>query len=255
MPSEQPGQTQVRVQIQATWPDLFAEEPAHRLSLRFYPRNGTPFERYLEGNVERGSVTVPAGAYTGVIALNESITDTAWWDGALTFTHPDDFDRFSAVATDTDLPLLASWSAAGLDLRADTSLYIELRPLACRLETQIDFSAQTEVRSFTATLAGLPARVSLASGTMEGTADRTFTTTSLRAFIPAAALSLRLTATLSDGRTCTWPDQSVLTTSASGGFHLRIPATGSLPEPTFANPTIPGTGVGIDPWPEQTIDL
>ncbi|MDD3107873.1 MAG: DUF5119 domain-containing protein [Alistipes sp.] len=72
------------------------QEYVHRVSLRFFPRNGgAPFERYLETNVFEGEINVPVGEYA-VIVYNESVEDVNYWNGRVVFSHPNDFKAFSA---------------------------------------------------------------------------------------------------------------------------------------------------------------
>lgn len=69
----------------------------HRVSLRFFPEDGSPvFERYLEGNIFEGTVRVPVGRYD-VVVMNESVSDVLYWEDAMTFSDVDDFDSFAAT--------------------------------------------------------------------------------------------------------------------------------------------------------------
>jgi len=77
-------------------------DQVHRVSIRFYPTDGSaPFDRYLEQNVVDGVIDVPIGSYK-VIVFNETIDDTPWWSGAITFTDADNYDKFTAHAVPND---------------------------------------------------------------------------------------------------------------------------------------------------------
>jgi hypothetical protein len=77
----------------------------HRVSLRFFSKEKDSrlpvFDLYMEGNVTEGKISVPAGKYS-VIVFNESVDDHAYWDGAITFTDINSFDRFAANAVPFD---------------------------------------------------------------------------------------------------------------------------------------------------------
>ncbi|MDR2935761.1 MAG: DUF5119 domain-containing protein [Rikenellaceae bacterium] len=91
-----------RSNIPVTEADLTGGSHVHRVSLRFYPEDGSPvFERHLEGNIFEGQVELPVGRYR-VIAMNESVDDVSYWEDAITFSDADDYDRF--VATINPLP-------------------------------------------------------------------------------------------------------------------------------------------------------
>ncbi|MFI3286524.1 MAG: DUF5119 domain-containing protein [Rikenellaceae bacterium] len=106
--TECPGDNQksaaleVSVDWSATGYDIYSEEEfIHRVSFRFFPKNGDkPFDRFLEDNVESGVIEVPAGEYS-VVVFNESIDDV-YWQGAIEFENVDDYSLFAAVLADED---------------------------------------------------------------------------------------------------------------------------------------------------------
>ena len=68
----------VRLYVDVNWdnsgisPTKIAVDDVHRVSLRFFPKDGSePFERYLETNVYGGYIEVPIGDYS-IMAMNES---------------------------------------------------------------------------------------------------------------------------------------------------------------------------------------
>lgn len=104
-----------------------ADDYVHRVSLRFFPKNGNePFEQYLETSVYTGTVDLPIGSYS-IMAMNESILDTYWAD-FVTFSNVNDFNQISATILPINslaheyycpsagenfistLPKMASWS-------------------------------------------------------------------------------------------------------------------------------------------------
>ncbi|MDR2911014.1 MAG: DUF5119 domain-containing protein [Bacteroidales bacterium] len=69
----------------------------HRVSLRFYPEDGSPvFENHLESNIFQGQLELPVGRYK-VIVMNESVSDISYWEDAITFSDANDYDRFAAT--------------------------------------------------------------------------------------------------------------------------------------------------------------
>lgn len=80
------------------------EEYIHRVSFRFFPLDGsTPFDRYLEGDVESGVIEVPVGSYS-IVIFNESIYDT-YWQNAILFENVDSYELFAATIVDEDREL------------------------------------------------------------------------------------------------------------------------------------------------------
>jgi len=82
-------------------------EQVHRVTLRFYPTDGSPcFDRFMEANVIADTIELPVGDYN-VIVFNESVDDTPWWAGAITFTDDGNYNNFAAHAVsypDTQWP-------------------------------------------------------------------------------------------------------------------------------------------------------
>ncbi len=71
------------------------EDYIHRVSLRFFPLDGSAaFDRYLEDDIEQGSINVPMGEYS-VVVFNESIDDP-YWQSAIEFENADSYTLFSA---------------------------------------------------------------------------------------------------------------------------------------------------------------
>ncbi len=86
-----------RSNIPVSEADLTGGEWVHRVSIRFYPLDGSPvFERYLEGNIFEGTIEVPPGSYR-VIAMNESVEDIRYWENSISFSDVDNYDTFSAT--------------------------------------------------------------------------------------------------------------------------------------------------------------
>ena len=81
----------------------------HRVSIRFFPKDGSPaFDRYLEEpDITNGVIEVPIGKYS-VIVFNETVDDVAWWDGAITFTDINSYEKFAAHAVPYDQAQLAA---------------------------------------------------------------------------------------------------------------------------------------------------
>ncbi len=149
--------------IPITPDDPTGGEHVHRVSLRFFPHDGSPvFDRYLEGNIFEGTVEVPMGKYD-VVVMNESVNDVYWRD-AITFSDINDFDNMSAtinpMAT-ADItarfpfytpedgerviiePLrLASWSIRDFDVTSD--LVIASRSTRGTRGTRSETRAETE---------------------------------------------------------------------------------------------------------------
>ena len=88
----------------------------HRVSLRFFPKDGSPaFDRYLETNVIEGVIAVPIGEYS-VVVFNESVYDI-YWEDAIYFTEIDDYNNFAAnIVTDdaSNYPLYTPLSGENL---------------------------------------------------------------------------------------------------------------------------------------------
>lgn len=112
------------------------EEYVHRVSLRFYPKDGSEvFDRYLEGNITEGNIEVPVGKYS-VVVFNESIYDP-YWSKSVFFTDVNDYSKFAAHVINDDVTLypfydsipgetvvveplrLASWSLDNFEVTAD----------------------------------------------------------------------------------------------------------------------------------------
>lgn len=73
---------------------------AHRVSIRFFPEDGTSaFDRYLEDNVSEGVINVPEGIYS-VIVYNEAVDDV-YWNDAVRFDDTNDYNLFSANIVET----------------------------------------------------------------------------------------------------------------------------------------------------------
>ena len=131
-----------RIYVDVNWsnsginPTKVASDDVHRLSLRFFPKDGSePFERYLETSVYGGYIEVPKGDYS-IMAMNESVTGTYLKDF---FTFPDinDFDKIAATVVDDDpskynfytptadeqfmkaARMLASWSTDSFEVTQD----------------------------------------------------------------------------------------------------------------------------------------
>ncbi|MFI3280516.1 MAG: DUF5119 domain-containing protein [Rikenellaceae bacterium] len=80
------------------------EDYIHRVTFRFFPLDGsTPFDRYLEDDVESGTIYVPIGSYS-VVIFNESIYDT-YWQNTITFEDVDSYDLFAAKIADQSADL------------------------------------------------------------------------------------------------------------------------------------------------------
>jgi len=121
-------------------------EQVHRVTLRFYPTDGSPFfDKFMEANVIADTIELPVGEYK-IIVFNESVDDTPWWAGAIYFTDDDNYDLFAAHAVPYDPTLwpqafpfytaapgetilggpdprrLASWSLGYFDVTTDMVL-------------------------------------------------------------------------------------------------------------------------------------
>lgn len=102
----------------------------HRVSLRFFPTDGsTPFDRYLEGDVQSGVINVPIGEYS-VVIFNESIYDPYWSD-AIVFEDVDSYELFAAEIVDQDAELYDFYSPAD-----DERLSVEVLQLSsCSIDS------------------------------------------------------------------------------------------------------------------------
>lgn len=105
-PLEDESAVTARIPVKIDWSEsnipVSEDDPSgggyvHRVSLRFYPEDGSPvFEQYLEGNIFEGEVLVPVGRYK-VIVMNESAEDTSYWEDAIVFSDVDSFSDFAAT--------------------------------------------------------------------------------------------------------------------------------------------------------------
>ncbi len=107
---EQSGYS-AEIEVSVDW-SLSGYDPAarsdenyiHRVSFRFFPLDGSePFDRYLENDVERGTIFVPEGEYS-VVVFNESIDDS-YWKQAIRFEDCDNYTRFAAELVDQNSEL------------------------------------------------------------------------------------------------------------------------------------------------------
>lgn len=193
------------VPVKADWsqsglsvPQSSGSGDVHRLSLRFFPKNGSAaFDRYLEGNVTEGSVEVPIGKYS-VVAYNEAVTDP-YWANSVFFTDADDYSKFAANIKTADIsaysfydplpgevlvaePLrLASWSLDNLEITKDmvqnacgsngnvtTALTgITMRPLTRQVTVQAAVQNLSSAQFMQGALRGLADKVYMATGTTE----------------------------------------------------------------------------------------
>ncbi len=96
---------EVSVDWSATGFELYGtDEYIHRVSFRFFPLDGsTPFDRYIEDDVESGTIEVPQGSYS-VVVFNESIYDS-YWSNAILFEDVDSYELFAAEIVDEDRTL------------------------------------------------------------------------------------------------------------------------------------------------------
>ncbi len=124
----------------------------HRVSLRFFPKNGDPcFERYIgDGHsLIDGMIDVPIGEYS-VIVMNESISDT-YWEGtqsggaqSLFFENTDNYLNFAAyVKTQSSSPAGYYW-----DESYDNNLFIN-SPLRLATWSLDDFEVTEEMVNYT----------------------------------------------------------------------------------------------------------
>ena len=131
-----------RIYVDVNWdnsginPTKVAFDDVHRVSLRFFPKDGSePFERYLETNVYGGYIEVPMGDYS-IMAMNESVKGI-YLKEFFKFTDIDDFDKIAATVVDDDpskytfytpssdeqfmkaARMLASWSTNAFEVTQD----------------------------------------------------------------------------------------------------------------------------------------
>jgi len=142
-------------------PDL--NEEIHRVSFRFFSKDKKSylFDRYLEGEVKEGEISIPLGKYS-VIVFNESVDDqNTWWHGTINFTDINNYDNFAANAVPYDAaqrtkefpfykPLsgeqfivapikLASWSIADFEVTENMLLVLQgKRPSYILTEEETD---------------------------------------------------------------------------------------------------------------------
>ncbi len=103
----------VAIEVSVDWSltqfDIYGDDFVHRVSFRFFPTDGSAaFDRYIENDVESGTIEIPAGSYS-VVVFNESINDIYWVD-AISFADVDSFDLFSASIVDQDESLYDFYS-------------------------------------------------------------------------------------------------------------------------------------------------
>lgn len=159
----------------------------HRVSLRFFPENGSPaFDRYLEGNIFDGTINVPVGTYS-VVVYNEALDDVYWSD-AIRFDHADDYNQFSANIVETS-PLtydfytpqpgetfaveplkLASWSLDRFEVTRssknsnDALTGVKLRRLVVPTHVVAEVTNLKSAMRMEAALNGMASKVYMASG-------------------------------------------------------------------------------------------
>lgn len=162
----------------------------HRVSIRFFPKDGSaPFDRYLEGNVFDGNITVPVGDYS-VVVYNEAFDDT-YWSEAIRFDNANDYHLFSAnIVEMSPLPYdfytpqsgeifateplkLASWSLDNFEVTqpgencsdCNTALtQVKLRRLVILTHVVAEVTNLKSAMRIEAALAGIVSKVFMASG-------------------------------------------------------------------------------------------
>ncbi len=179
--------------------DVEAEDYVNRLSLRFFPTDGSPaFDRYLETDVTHGWIDLPIGTYS-VVAFNESIDDP-YWDGVVQFLNKDNFEEFAAQIeqdnNDYDFYTtqpgetlaaepykLASWSLARLEITPNMANVSKARSRTDRLSvnetkmtsalTNIELRRLTCYTTITATVENLSSAQRIMT-TFEGLSNRVY---------------------------------------------------------------------------------
>ncbi len=114
----------------------------HRVSFRFFPQDGSAaFDRYLEDDVENGTINVPIGVYS-VVIFNEAVNDV-YWEGAITFDNVDSYDNFSASIADQSADLYfyspaegENLSTAALQLASASVANFEVSTAMCKLSRE-----------------------------------------------------------------------------------------------------------------------
>ncbi len=176
-------------------------DEVHRVSLRFFPLDGSsPFERYLERDLNYDNIDVPVGSYS-VVVLNEAISDN-YWRSAMQFTDVDSFEHFSVEllsdrsSNSAEALELAAWSIPHFEVTDDMATYthgmvgvgdisvverlsdyeneqmkallaVVMKPRTRRLKVSVATENLGSSQRITASVAGLSMRVNIVTGEAE----------------------------------------------------------------------------------------